>query len=207
MRKSKAFTLIELLVVVAIIAVLVAILLPALNSARESARKVVCMSNVKQIGVGLVMYGQDYNEIPTSSTAVLNWTRQSHRGYKPLLDEKYIRDIRVLYCPSDTNHRFDGTGECRNSGYCTYLYWHPVYIHFRSDSTVTVFEYPPNWFEIFITPTPWGGFIYKNPHKDGFSALASDGTTGWIPDHAGSDLGIWDWNEIDRRLGVTGVSD
>lgn len=55
-----AFTLIELLVVVAIIALLISILLPSLNAAREQARSVVCLSNLKQFGVGITMYSSDY---------------------------------------------------------------------------------------------------------------------------------------------------
>ncbi len=61
-RKKVSFTLIELLVVVAIIAVLVAILLPALSRARESARRVVCGSNLKQIGVAVNFYAADHND-------------------------------------------------------------------------------------------------------------------------------------------------
>jgi prepilin-type N-terminal cleavage/methylation domain-containing protein/prepilin-type processing-associated H-X9-DG protein len=63
MRKRNGFTLIELLVVVAIIAVLVAVLLPALRSARERAKQVTCSSNLRQIGLGLRMYLDDWNGV------------------------------------------------------------------------------------------------------------------------------------------------
>ena len=57
---ARAFTLIELLVVVAIIALLVAILLPALEEAREAAKGAACMSNLKQVGLGIFQYAGDY---------------------------------------------------------------------------------------------------------------------------------------------------
>lgn len=63
---GKGFTLIELLVVIAIIAILAAILFPVFARARENARRSSCMSNMKQIGLGLMQYTQDYDEkLPT----------------------------------------------------------------------------------------------------------------------------------------------
>ncbi len=59
---KRGFTLIELLVVIAIIAILAAILFPVFAQAREAARKTTCLSNLKQIGLGLIMYTQDYDE-------------------------------------------------------------------------------------------------------------------------------------------------
>jgi len=61
-NSSQGFTLIELLVVIAIISVLAAILFPVFARARESARRASCMSNVKQIALGIMQYTQDYDE-------------------------------------------------------------------------------------------------------------------------------------------------
>ncbi|MGC4048107.1 MAG: DUF1559 domain-containing protein [Armatimonas sp.] len=71
--KRNAFTLIELLVVIAIIAILAAILFPVFAQARAKARQTACLSNIKQIGTGLMMYTQDYDEVlPGNSTLGTN---------------------------------------------------------------------------------------------------------------------------------------
>ena len=94
---NKGFTLIELLVVIAIIGILAGILLPVLSRARESARKTQCMSNIKQIGMGLIMYANENNEqFPSSTTAPLAMQSLS------LLYPDYVSDSRTFNCPSDT---------------------------------------------------------------------------------------------------------
>lgn len=66
-RRLRGFTLIELLVVIAIIAILAAILMPVFAPAREKARQASCMSNMKQVGLALAMYTQDYDDTRSRS--------------------------------------------------------------------------------------------------------------------------------------------
>jgi prepilin-type N-terminal cleavage/methylation domain-containing protein/prepilin-type processing-associated H-X9-DG protein len=73
-RKRAGFTLIELLVVIAIIAILAAILFPVFAQAREKARQNSCLSNMKQLAIGVQMYTQDYDELfPPYNDAVPDW--------------------------------------------------------------------------------------------------------------------------------------
>jgi prepilin-type N-terminal cleavage/methylation domain-containing protein len=98
------FTLIELLVVIAIIAILAAILFPVFAQAREKARAVTCLSNMKQVGLGLQMYAQDWDEaLPPSLHSTPNFgDPQVYSRVPNFLGSilPYLKNRQILYCPS-----------------------------------------------------------------------------------------------------------
>lgn len=102
-RKIKAFTLIELLVVIAIIGILASILFPVFARARENARRSSCQSNLKQIGLGVMQYVQDYDEkMPLiRGIAKANATPSKPYGWADSL-QPYLKSTQVFQCPSDT---------------------------------------------------------------------------------------------------------
>ena len=135
--RRSAFTLIELLVVIAIIAILAAILFPVFAQAREKARQTSCLSNIKQIGLGLLMYAQDYDEqfpradytLPTGTPSPLNPNATGTFGlrinhYKwQAWTLPYIKNTQVFFCPSRTRDEIAwGTnGEIKGNGYALNL--------------------------------------------------------------------------------------
>jgi prepilin-type N-terminal cleavage/methylation domain-containing protein/prepilin-type processing-associated H-X9-DG protein len=98
-RAKRAFTLIELLVVIAIIAILASILFPVFGRARENARRSSCQSNLKQIGLGLIQYVQDYDE-----TMVMNAYPTTPANMAEWMDtlQPYVKSYQLFKCPSDT---------------------------------------------------------------------------------------------------------
>lgn len=101
-RSTSGFTLIELLVVIAIIAILAAILFPVFARARENARRASCQSNLKQIGLGLLQYAQDYDETsPATNFGPDNWRSNPQTSYK-WMDAiyPYVKSEQLYSCPS-----------------------------------------------------------------------------------------------------------
>lgn len=121
-KATKAFTLIELLVVIAIIAILAAILFPVFAAAREKARQTTCASNLKQLGLGILQYTEDYDEYPPNgigyaastgagcnvlgygntwnlNRAGIGWGAQVY---------PYVKSTGVFSCPDDLNQPGQG---------------------------------------------------------------------------------------------------
>ncbi len=183
--KRVGFTLIELLVVIAIISLLAAILFPVFARARENARRASCMSNMKQIGLGITMYTQDYDEnfprlsFPVTTGVNYYWFQALH---------PYLKNKQIWVCPSesragmgylirqsDTPHAdlSDGVWNDRDS-----IHYTPNILLINvSASAITRVQSPAN---MFLT---WDGDWFYGAY--GYSQT----TAGWTRDRPGKQAG------------------
>jgi prepilin-type N-terminal cleavage/methylation domain-containing protein/prepilin-type processing-associated H-X9-DG protein len=195
-RTRSGFTLIELLVVIAIIAILAAILFPVFAQAREAARKTSCLSNTKQIGLGVMMYVQDYDEMyptnvwggaPVGTTdnvlgkdtiTAVHWVWQ-------ILP--YIKNRQVFVCPSDPNPKSGWTGYSDVQDDCWGI---PTPISLGHNQMI--FGYAWNKAD----PCGWGEFPDWAAPGVGQAAVPTPASTYLIADYARGFMETWWINNL-----------
>jgi prepilin-type N-terminal cleavage/methylation domain-containing protein len=181
--RRHGFTLIELLVVIAIIAILAAILFPVFARAREQSRKTACGSNCRQIGLGLMMFAQDYDE-----TLVMRYYgANGELSWKDVL-EPYLKSRDIYRCPSNPRAQTPDILKRHPGGYAMWLpdatlaasigsgmaYPQPAAgIAYPSNSLI-ILEHSYNW------PDTGPYLAYNEPAKD---AGAIKGPSEWNSGH------------------------
>ncbi len=178
--KKSGFTLIELLVVIAIIAILAAILFPVFAKAREKAREATCSSNLRQIGLGMLMYAEDYDEtLPQSEENPAAW---GFYFYKEKI-MPYVKNAKIFQCPSDFVASKEPTCD-----YNSYLYnaipWSPGYgIAGRSLAAIN----SPSKIVMVFENSVCGAYSYHQPkpgtkYNDAMNNLCfGDGHVKFVP--------------------------
>ena len=165
-RKS-GFTLIELLVVIAIIAILAAILFPVFARARENARRSSCQSNLKQIGLGIAQYTQDYDEKFPLQWNGFSWNDARLTGWAMVV-QPYLKSTQIYQCPSETTAPMPDSVQPYkappdNQGYIDYSY--NGWLGIRSEGSASLALLTQSALTVMVCDSRGGGH-----HSDGSPA-------------------------------------
>jgi prepilin-type N-terminal cleavage/methylation domain-containing protein len=194
----RGFTLIELLVVIAIIAVLAALLFPVFATARAKARQAVCTSNLRQIGLSIAMYMEDYDSLyPYAVDPADKYTPQIWAGEPAFMQQipnigliqevlqPYIKSKELFHCPADTGFDIedfggipiDPNGTPPNANPSSYQkfgtsYYYRTEIAYRhaSDSSI---QHPAEVNVLFDGAGKWHGSLF--PPSLRYCVLFADG--------------------------------
>jgi prepilin-type N-terminal cleavage/methylation domain-containing protein len=175
LQRKRAFTLIELLVVIAIIALLAGLLVPVLARAKEKARGAYCTNNLRQIGLGIEMYRQDYDRPPLYLVNPGRNTFGYGGGNTEYLEKSYVSNTNSFICLSDRtkgripiNHGWEYFGEFTTS----YAYHMGPWQQLRPDGQKWLREQLARWQGRFIVAAcPW--------HRHLWQGWTTSSTTGW----------------------------
>ncbi len=199
--KRRGFTLIELLVVIAIIAILAAILFPVFARAREKARQTSCLSNLKQLGLALRMYVQDYDETTPmmwyGSMASGNYAQYGF-NFRELLTP-YIQNEQIWRCPSRqptfSNCHYDGYSWGRGANSWlgrlhggSYGYNDAIDGELAAEledavNTIALTEMNCLQAEPHMISYLGDHHHEEEPHNDGFNSAFCDGHAKWMREH------------------------
>ena len=159
----RGFTLIELLVVIAIIAILAAILFPVFARARENARRASCSSNLKQIGLGLIQYSQDYDEQLPPAWIGNNGVFPGNARWMDVM-QPYVKSIQLFNCPSSSQ---------------------PVYNPASSNTQPGGYSMNATYYDASVGSPPTPIFDVPAESSKNLASIPAPSTTIWVADGGG----------------------
>jgi prepilin-type N-terminal cleavage/methylation domain-containing protein len=187
----RGFTLVELLVVISIIALLLAILMPTLNKVRAQGHQTICLSNMRQTGLGFLLYAQDYEgafpRVVGAPSGAEVWQLLVKRWF---LYPQYINNEKVFKCPAvGMNHPCIKYREKQGN---------PPYLHYNY--LLTYFPYKRTFVRTTnirpMIPMTWDMFFFSHQLR-GINIACFDGSAKWLRANTAVINGIKRWKGKD----------